>query len=97
MDIPDPEDNAVGRIKSDPIINYAIEADGTLSLQQIFAAGGINPRQFSLSKDGSLVVSALQNSGHVALIKRDVQTGNLTEFIGAVHLGGQPTFAKLKE
>ncbi|EGO59043.1 hypothetical protein NEUTE1DRAFT_99225 [Neurospora tetrasperma FGSC 2508] len=97
FDIPDPEDNAAGQIKSDSIINYAIEADGTLSLQQIFAAGGINPRQFSLSKDGSLVVSALQNSGHVALIKRDVQTGNLTEFIGAVHLGGQPTFAKLKE
>ncbi|KAK1782560.1 Lactonase, 7-bladed beta-propeller-domain-containing protein [Copromyces sp. CBS 386.78] len=95
--IPNPEDKASGQVQSDPIINYAIQADGTLKLQQIYAAGGINPRHFSISKDGSLVVTALQKDGRVALIKRDVQTGNLTEIAGAVHVGGDTTFAKFKE
>lgn len=97
MDIPNPEDKAAGQIKSDPIINYAIQSNGTISFQQVFGAGGKNPRHFSLSKDGSLVLTALQDDGRVALIKRDVQTGKLTEFIGAVHLGGLPTSAKFKE
>lgn len=97
IDIPNPENNAAGQIKSDPIITYAIQADGTLSLRQIFPAGGVNPRHFSLSKDGSLVVTALQNDGRIALIKRDVQTGNLTEFVGAVNTGGRALFAKFKE
>ncbi|KAK3400118.1 Lactonase, 7-bladed beta-propeller-domain-containing protein [Sordaria brevicollis] len=97
IEIPDPENNAAGQIPSDPIITYAIQADGTLRLQQIFPAGGVHPRHISLSKDGSLVVTALQNDNRIALIKRDVQTGNLTEFVGTVKVEGPPMFAKLKE
>ncbi|CCC06819.1 hypothetical protein SMACR_00848 [Sordaria macrospora] len=97
IDIPNPETNA-GQIKSDPLINWAIQADGTIKLQQIFPAGGINPRHFSLNKDGSLVLTALVTDGRVALIERNVQTGNLTKIVGAVKIiGGQPNFAKFKE
>ena len=90
-----------GTIKSDPLYNYAIQDDGSLKLLQTFAAGGANPRHFSMSKDGTLVVTALQEdgktNGSVALIKRDVASGKLVEFIGAVTLPGSPNFAKFKE
>lgn len=68
---------------------------------QTAAAGGRNPRHFSLNKAGTLVASALQDDNRVVIIERDVKTGLLgkivaTETVG-VGEGNGPNFAMFYE
>jgi 6-phosphogluconolactonase (cycloisomerase 2 family) len=84
-----PAFNGTGTIKSDPLITFSInERSGTLCLVQIAPAGGMNPRGFSLNKKGDLVASALQDDNRVVIIKRDLKTGKLGEFVAWATVGG---------
>lgn len=78
-----------GTQKSDPLISLRIGNDGRLSDPKIVAAGGIWPRHFSLSKDGTLVAVGLQHNDTVALLNRDVSSGDIGPFLGYAKLNGQ--------
>lgn len=83
-----PAFTGTGTIASDPLITFSInERTGALCLVQIASAGGRNPRGFSLNKSGSLVASALQDDNRVVIIKRDVKTGKLGEFVAWATVG----------
>lgn len=85
-------------IASDPLINFSIDhTNGNLTKIQEFAAGGMVPRQFSISNDGSIVAVGLQQNGRVVVIDRDVQTGVLTRYRAAVDVGHQPICVIFKE
>lgn len=64
-------------IKSEPLVNYTIEDDGSLTLLQEVAAGGNLPRQFSMNKAGTRVAVGLQNDHRVVVIERDPNTGKM--------------------
>ncbi|KAJ4385806.1 hypothetical protein N0V93_010237 [Gnomoniopsis smithogilvyi] len=79
---------------SDPIINYSIDhSNGNLTRIQTFAAGGVNPRQFSISKDGGMIAVSLfaDESKKVTIIGRDVRTGRLTKQITELKVDGWPS------
>ena len=75
-------------IPSDPIVTFEIDAtNGDLALVEVAPAGGRNPRGFSLSKDGSLVASALQDDNRVVIYERDVETGELGGIVAWATVG----------
>lgn len=81
-------------IVSDPVITYNIDhSNGNLTKIQTFAAGGVNPRQFSISKDGRMIAVSLfaDESKKVSIIGRDVRTGKLTEQIAELKVDGWPS------
>jgi 6-phosphogluconolactonase (cycloisomerase 2 family) len=67
--------------------------EGTMILDpvQTFAAGGLTPRHFAFNKAGDLVAVPLQDSAQLAIILRDVQSGNLTEIVGLHKVPYRPT------
>jgi len=70
------------KLPSDPLYSFKIDQrNGKLTHVDTASAGGVNPRHFSLNKDGSIVASALQSDGRIVLIARDVATGKLGDFI----------------
>lgn len=74
-------------VPSDTITSFSIDQEtGSIAAIQRFPAGGRNPRHFSLSKDGSLVASGLQDDGRVVVISRDVESGLLKEFVASVNV-----------
>ncbi|KLU82656.1 3-carboxymuconate cyclase [Magnaporthiopsis poae ATCC 64411] len=80
-------DGSGGAIKSDSIATFAVDpATGALTLAQIFPAGGVGPRQFSINKAGDKLAVGLQLDGRIAIIERDVQTGILQRFVAAASL-----------
>jgi 6-phosphogluconolactonase (cycloisomerase 2 family) len=82
--------NSTTSIPSDPLMNFSInESTGALTKVQEFAAGGMNPRHFSFNEDGSLVATALQADGRVVIIQRDVETGELGDYVGHVSIEGE--------
>lgn len=54
-------------------------------------AGGMGPRQFAFNEAGDLVAVALQTDGRVAIMRRDVETGEVGEVVAAVELEGEVT------
>ncbi len=79
-------------IVSDSITTFSIDpATGALSLVQLFPAGGLIPRQFSINKAGTLLGVGQQGSARAVFINRDVASGRLTGFAGAVDIAGEVT------
>lgn len=72
-------------------------SNGNLTKVQEFPAGGMWPRQFSISNDGSMLAVGLQKDGRVVILDRDVQTGLLTNIRASVDVGYQPTCVVFKE
>ncbi|KAI1265707.1 putative isomerase YbhE [Xylariaceae sp. FL1019] len=90
MNITNFDPNNSTMIRSDPIINYAIDNHtGSLKKLQEVPAGGAGPRHFSLNADGNLLAVGLQGDGRVAIIERDVQTGMLGDFVATVDVPGE--------
>lgn len=86
-----------GTIKSDPLINYSIQDDGSLSLLQEVAAGGNLPRQFSINKAGTRVAVGLQKDHRVVVIERDPKTGKMGKFVGYADISGEATCVVFNE
>ncbi|KAI0437369.1 Lactonase, 7-bladed beta-propeller-domain-containing protein [Xylaria telfairii] len=77
-------------IPSDPLIVYSIDnKTGSLTKLQEFPAGGLVPRQFSINGDGNRVAVGLQGDGRVVIIERDVQTGELKDFVASANVAGE--------
>jgi 6-phosphogluconolactonase len=62
----------------DSIVHFHIDANGTLSLVGHTKTGGVQPRSFGLSPDGSLLIVANQTTGNLVAMRIDAQTGALT-------------------
>ncbi|KAJ3486821.1 hypothetical protein NLG97_g6537 [Lecanicillium saksenae] len=86
-----------GTIKSDPLVNYAIEDDGSLTLLQEVPAGGNLPRQFSVNKAGTRVAVGLQNDHRVVVIERDPKTGKMGKFVAYANVSGEATCVVFNE
>lgn len=95
-----PGTSTTPEIKADPIITYSIDhSSGNLTRIQTFAAGGVNPRQFSISKDGSMIAVSLfsDESKKVTVIAQDVHTGKLTNQIAGLKVDGWPSCVIFKD
>ena len=66
----------------DGIAAFAVQPSGALTSCGHFSAGGQGPRCFCLSPDGRWLAAANQQSGAVALLPRDVETGALGAPVG---------------
>ncbi|KAB5532665.1 Lactonase, 7-bladed beta-propeller-domain-containing protein [Coniochaeta sp. 2T2.1] len=77
----------------DPIITFGVDAKtGALAHVQTIGTGGLIPRQFSISRDGTLVAVGTQGDGKVNVFQRDVATGLLKGPVAGVPIaGGQVT------
>ena len=84
-------------VPSDPLITFAIDAEGQLSHVQTAPAGGINPRHFSFNSDGSRVASALQSDGRVVVFERDVTTGKIGKAVAEADVAGSPNFVSFRK
>jgi 6-phosphogluconolactonase len=67
---------------------------GALTLIEQEPSKGITPRQFTLSKDGRLLVVGNQNSDQVAVFRVDPSTGNMT-FLTQRDVCDSPRFSRL--
>ncbi|KAI1815796.1 Lactonase, 7-bladed beta-propeller-domain-containing protein [Poronia punctata] len=82
------------KIVSDPLINFSIDnRTGALKKIQEFPAGGMGPRGFSINAEGNLLAVGLQGDGRVVVIKRDVRTGLLKNFVAAADVEGEVNHA----
>lgn len=80
------------RLPSDALITFAVDhATGGLTALQTFPAGGMVPRQFSVSRAGDRLGVGLQADGRVVVIDRDVRTGLLTGFAASIPITGNVT------
>ncbi|KAK4156520.1 Lactonase, 7-bladed beta-propeller-domain-containing protein [Chaetomidium leptoderma] len=85
-------------VASDPLITFSINAEsGALTHVQTAPAGGINPRHFSFSQDGSRVASALQSDGRVVVFERDTASGKIGKAVAEVAVEGMPNFVMFKQ
>lgn len=79
------------QIDSNSLITFKPAADGKLSFVQLAASGGLFPRHFEISKDGSQIAVANQNSGNVRIYKRDVKSGKIgKDAVAGIAVPGQP-------
>lgn len=62
----------------DSIAIFSVAEDGSLSRVGLEPTGGKFPRHFSLTPCGKAAVVANQDSGHVRVFDRDIETGLLT-------------------
>ncbi|KAK7754147.1 hypothetical protein SLS62_003993 [Diatrype stigma] len=87
----DSNDN-IGGTPSDSLISFRIhQTTGLLTKLQEFPAGGLIPRHFSVSADGSLVAVGLQGDGRVVVISRNLETGKLEDYIAYADVEGEVT------
>ncbi len=56
---------------------------------QVFPAGGMIPRHFSINKAATLVAVGLQGDGRVVVIDRDTETGHLKNYIATAPIAGE--------
>ena len=76
------------------LVAYRIDSTtGALTLIEQESSQGLTPRQFSLSKDGQLLVVGNQNSASIALFRVDA-SGGLT-FVSTQAVCTSPRFAKM--
>ncbi|KAK7189553.1 hypothetical protein DPSP01_001550 [Paraphaeosphaeria sporulosa] len=78
------------QIDSNSIATFKPSSDGKLAWVQLAPSGGLFPRHFELSKDGSEIAIANQNSGNVRIYKRDVKSGKIGAQAAAIAVPGQP-------
>jgi 6-phosphogluconolactonase (cycloisomerase 2 family) len=78
------------------IVSYAIGVNGALSFIEQVSSGGITPRQFSLSRDGSLLIVGNQNSDNIVLFVIDPSSGKLTR-VADRDVCHSPRFARFAE
>ena len=77
------------------LVSYRIDATtGALTLIEQDGSHGVTPRQFSLSKDGTLLVTGNQNSNTIAVFKVDATAGAMT-FVGDRAVCTSPRFARM--
>lgn len=72
---------------SDSMATWRIDPyayDGELNFLGLFPAGGEWPRQFAVNAAGDLVAVALQLSGRVVVLERDVGSGEFVRQVAAV-------------
>lgn len=85
-----PSFNSAGSIPSDPLISFSVDiTTGMVAHRQTRAAGGVNPRHFSLNKAGTLVGVGLQSDGRAVVIQRDPGSGLLGDIIANVEVEGE--------
>lgn len=68
------------------IAHFNIKEDGSLSLEDFYPCGGNFPRHFDFSEQKDYVMIANQLSNNVTLLKRDIQTGSLSEVLDDIDL-----------
>lgn len=96
--IPNLEPNNKTTMDSDPFVNFRIDHEsGNLTRIQEFPAGGMVPRHFSYSNDGTMVAVVLSRDERVMIIDRDVKTGMLMNFKAWVHVDKEPSFVLWKQ
>jgi 6-phosphogluconolactonase len=66
------------------IATYRILADGNLLRIEVVSCGGAWPRNFAFSPDGSYVLVACQNDNFIAVLPRDVATGQIGARVGTI-------------
>ena len=62
----------------DSLAIFAVDEEGRLSRTGLVPTGGRFPRHFSITPCGRAAIVANQDSGHVRVFARDVETGDLT-------------------
>ena len=77
------------------LVSYRIDATtGALTLIEQDGSHGVTPRQFSLSKEGTLLVVGNQTSNTIAVFKVDATAGTMT-FVGDRGVCTSPRFARM--
>jgi 6-phosphogluconolactonase (cycloisomerase 2 family) len=77
------------------LVSYSINATtGALTLIEQDSSHGVTPRQFSLTKDGTLLVVGNQTSNTIAVFKVDPAAGTMN-FVGTQAVCTSPRFAKM--
>jgi 6-phosphogluconolactonase len=77
------------------VVSYRINTQtAALTLIEQESSHGVTPRQFSLSKDGKLLLVGNQNSATVAVFRVDTATGDMT-FVSQRDVCSSPRFVKL--
>ena len=77
------------------LVSYSINATtGALTLIEQDSSHGVTPRQFSLTKDGTLLVVGNQTSNTIAVFKVDPAAGTVS-FVGTQAVCTSPRFAKM--
>lgn len=56
---------------------FKVHDDGQIERTGLVPTGGKFPRHFSITPDGKAVIAANQDSGHIRVFSRDVETGEL--------------------
>jgi 6-phosphogluconolactonase (cycloisomerase 2 family) len=94
FDLPNPDARNSTKVKSDSIVTFKPTAAGKLEFVELVASGGLNPRHFSMNKDGSKVAVANGGSGNVVVYSRNVASGKMGPVVAAGYgLGAGPAGA----
>ncbi|MET1412132.1 lactonase family protein [Roseibium sp. HPY-6] len=77
----------VGNRGANVISVFAVETDGRLTAVQTISCGGETPRALALSPCGNWLLSANQDSDHIAVFSRNAQNGHLKPGPAQIELG----------
>ncbi|KAG9674871.1 3-carboxy-cis,cis-mucoante lactonizing enzyme, partial [Aureobasidium melanogenum] len=91
FDIPNPSLHNTTSIPSDSLSTFALQKDGSLKHIQLWPAGGMFPRHFSLNKWGDLLAVGLQYDKSVVVFERDVALGTVGKPVARWVGGGNVT------
>ncbi|KAH0361196.1 3-carboxy-cis,cis-mucoante lactonizing enzyme, partial [Aureobasidium melanogenum] len=89
--IPNPSPHNTTSIPSDSLSTFALQKDGSLKHIQLWPAGGMFPRHFSLNKWGDLLAVGLQYDKSVVVFERDVALGTVGKPVARWVGGGNVT------
>lgn len=70
---------ATNRAPANTITCFSVTGDGRLTFVQQIATGGDGPRNFSITPDGKYLFTGNQNSDHIVVFKRNIQTGLVSD------------------
>jgi len=76
------------------LLSYRIGDDGALTLIEQESSHGVTPRQFSLTKDGSMLLVGNQSSNTVAVFRVELSTGDMT-FVSTRDVCASPRFVRM--
>ncbi|KAH8696846.1 Lactonase, 7-bladed beta-propeller-domain-containing protein [Phaeosphaeriaceae sp. PMI808] len=79
FNVTNPDPNNSTQLQSDSIVTFKPSDCGTLEFVQLAPSGGLNPRHFSLNKDGSMIAVANSASMNVIIYPRDKVSGKIGE------------------
>ncbi|KAI5247807.1 3-carboxy-cis,cis-mucoante lactonizing enzyme [Aureobasidium subglaciale] len=89
--LPNPNPPNSTSIPSDSLSTFALNKDGTLKHIQLWPAGGMFPRHFSLNKWGDLLAVGMQYDKSVVVFERDVVLGTVGKPVARWQGGGNVT------